>query len=356
MDGDAQARLKALVEALNGRRALSICMHNNPDPDGIACAYALKELAWKVAGARSRLYYGGLISRASNRALLSQCRIELTRARAVTGSRATALALVDAQPGGSNTIIPRGTRVDVVLDHHNIGRGLRREPLGHVDIRPQYGSCAAILTEYLRAAGITPDKRLATALFYGVRTDVWEMSRGRAEEDLAALEHLFPFSSQKLLKRIESPRLPRAYYRMILRGLRDATVYRDVVITHLGGDCEPDIVGELADLMIRMAGMRWSFVCGIHEKSLLFSIRTTHRAHRAGDLAIRLVGRAGSAGGHNSSAGGRVELKEFRGPGGEPFDQPEAVLADRFLTALRRKDVQPQPVRLTETYPFPSLG
>jgi nanoRNase/pAp phosphatase (c-di-AMP/oligoRNAs hydrolase) len=358
VNGASTERLNALVAALGGRRRLAICTHNNPDPDGVASAYGLKELLAKVAGVRSRFYYGGVIGRASNRALVAQCRIDLVHARTLVPAVGTALAVVDARPGGANTIVPSRTRVDIVLDHH-LARG-GRSAVGYADIRPRIGSCATMVTEYLRAAGIVPDKRLATALFFGIRTDVAEFGRGRTDDDLEALAYLFPLASQKLLARIEAPRLPRVYYRRMLRGLEGATVRRDAVVARLGTDCEPDTLGEIADFLIRMDGMRWSLVCGVHDAALYFSLRTARRARRAGDLAIRLVGKSGSAGGHDTTAGGRVDLKDMRAPGTDSASDAEAALVDRFLAAIGRRDVLPQPLRVPDPLvdrfpePFPS--
>ena len=136
------------------------------------------------------------------------------------------------------------------------------------DVRTEIGASSTIMAGYLFAANVPIEKRVATALFYGIRTDIGDLGRHKADYDLEILARLFPLASQKLLARIETPRLPRNYFELLRRGLDEAQTYRDAVVTTFGRQCDPDIIAELSDyLLLRMEGMHWSSgLRAVHEK------------------------------------------------------------------------------------------
>ncbi len=93
-----------------------------------------------------------------------------------------------------------------------------------------------------------------------------------------------------------------------LRGLSRTTLYRDVAVCELGKVHSEAIIPELADLLLRMDGICWSFCMGQMKDLLILSMRSTSRTHRAGDVIRRLVGKNGSSGGHKEMAGGQIPL------------------------------------------------
>lgn len=77
-----------------------------------------------------------------------------------------------------------------MIDHHT-----RRDSSSQarfVDIRPEVGASATIITEYLQAANFTISSFLATALFYGIKTDTLGLGRGAAPDDTAVYFYLKP--------------------------------------------------------------------------------------------------------------------------------------------------------------------
>ena len=63
-------RLEKLKSLWARGESLLIVMQNNPDPDAIAAACALRELANRAAGLNCQFAYGGTIGRAENRELV----------------------------------------------------------------------------------------------------------------------------------------------------------------------------------------------------------------------------------------------------------------------------------------------
>ena len=151
-------RLARIVRA--GRR-LEIFLHDNPDPDAIASGFLLARLAEHL-GVKARMFYGGKLGRAENRAMAGLLRIplknlETSRARFRRGDR---FAMVDTQPGAGNNSLPKNLRVDIVIDHHPSKHPLQAP---FVDIRPGEGACTTIVLRYFDALGAELDSALATA-------------------------------------------------------------------------------------------------------------------------------------------------------------------------------------------------
>ena len=71
------SKLSQLDHVLEGQKKLLIVLHNNPDPDALASALALRYLVSKRYNIRSNIAYGGLIGRAENRAMVRELKIPL---------------------------------------------------------------------------------------------------------------------------------------------------------------------------------------------------------------------------------------------------------------------------------------
>ena len=65
-----QARLNQLIGAIGEAERVLILPHNNPDPDAIASAVALRYLLAEKFNLESYIAYQGIIGRAENRALV----------------------------------------------------------------------------------------------------------------------------------------------------------------------------------------------------------------------------------------------------------------------------------------------
>src|SRR5262249_42335327 len=81
-----------------------------------------------------------------------------------------------------------------------------------------------------------------------------------------------------------------------------------LIVTHLGNVEQPDIVPEIADLLLRLEGKTWSLATGRYGDRVYLSIRTTNPRADAGTLMRRLLGRRGKGGGHGRTAGGWIDV------------------------------------------------
>ena len=154
--------INKLLEAVKSKRKVLIQTHNNPDPDTIAAAFALKNLLTATFKKRVTIAYMGVIGRAENKEFVKLCKIDMHYITKLNLARYDYLILVDTQPGAGN-IYETGQRLpDAVIDHHNLRAISTTIPFN--DIRTHYGSTSTIIAEYYKELGIIPDNNTTTAL------------------------------------------------------------------------------------------------------------------------------------------------------------------------------------------------
>ncbi len=196
-----------------------IVMQNNPDPDAIAAACALRELANQTAGVSCRLAYGGTIGRAENRELVHYLGFAFHPFAEISHQRFDLIALVDTQPEAGNNPLPEGVQPDIIIDHHPAIPASRG--VAFTDIREHYGATSTILWEYLREVKIKPDMPIATALLYGIRSDTQDLGREATKADIEAIGSLYPLANKRMLSQIQQGRVPSAYYQMLATALNN---------------------------------------------------------------------------------------------------------------------------------------
>jgi nanoRNase/pAp phosphatase (c-di-AMP/oligoRNAs hydrolase) len=320
--------LTSLLQALEEPGPLVILPHDNPDPDALASAAALKYLVAKLLKKEAHIVLGGIVGRAENRAMLTYLNITLVPVSEVRFGGETQVALVDTQPGRTNNSLPDGVVPAVVIDHHPAYDSY--PGVSFLDLREEYGATSTILTEYVRDSKLPAEPKIATALFYGITAETQDLGREATAADIEAAHFLYPFTNKRRLAKIENARVPREYFRAFRQGIEHATLYEGKVVVSMLGEVQyPDMVAEVADFMLRLEQVEWAAALGTFGSCLHCSVRTTDREVNAGDLLQRVLG-SKSAGGHDMIAGGRIHV------GDDPLTRERATLAvrDRLLRAL----------------------
>lgn len=328
-------RLSEMRWILGSAERALVLTHDNPDPDAIASAAGLAFLIERLSSIPVTVAFGGIIGRAENRSLMEELGVPFERIEAVAIDPDTAIALVDTQPGAGNNSMPAGRIATLVLDHHPPRED--SDPAEFTDIRPDYGASASMIVEYLRAARLEPDRKLATALFYAIQSETMDLGREASEGDVAASVFLYPRTDPAAISRIRHARVPRGVYRSIHEGLERAWSQGHVVFVPLGSLEYPDLVAQLADLFLKVHGVDWVIAAGQHQRDLLISVRAHRPDAHAGDLVQQVVGERGSAGGHGEMAGARIGL------GGTSDVEPDRLIEDLFDAFGAALEVSDQP-------------
>ncbi len=328
-------KLARLRDVLGGKRTLLIVMQDFPDPDAIAAAAALRELVKSFQEITTTLACGGFVGRAENRALLKYLGLNIKSLDGTNCEQFGAIALVDTQPGAGNNRLCREVVPDLVIDHHPMRPQSRKSPF--CDVRRPYGATSTIMHEYLSLAGVALSVPLATALLYGIRSDTADLGREAIQADIDAYLNLYPTCNKRMLGRIAMARVPRSYFRAIGMGLQNAHSAGNCVYTLLGTVETPDIVSEIADLLLRDEETTWALCIGAYGDQLLLSLRTSDLQANAGKVMSRLVGRSGTGGGHSVMAGGQIPIAD---PAPEAFHERAHEVIDRYRKILGNSNAQ----------------
>ena len=315
---EARRAARRLVAAVSScrERGLAVFLHDNPDPDTIASALAIKRIC-KENRVPCTLYHGGEVGRPGNLALVSLTGTKLVRlaspeeAAAVMKKHAKT-ALIESTRPGQNNILPAGAKVDIIIDHHPLPASLVPEA-EFVDLRPSAGAAATILTGYLRNLQIRPDPVLASALLYGILVDTASFTRNVGPQDLEAAMYLSEHAEMELICRFESPPMPEATADVIGKAIRDRKRAGGHVIAFVGAVRDREDLPQAAEFLLRLEGSKAAVVIGIVGDDVCISARSSDPSIDLGRILRKAFGASGSAGGHAAMAGARVPVAELAG-------------------------------------------
>jgi nanoRNase/pAp phosphatase (c-di-AMP/oligoRNAs hydrolase) len=297
-------RLRRLLGLFSGEDRLLILI--NADPDSMASAMALKRLLWRQVASIS-IAHVNEISRPDNWAMIRLIKLNLVPLSSVDLKKFTRFAIVDSQPKHHEAF--QGIDFDVVIDHHP-DSGIEA-PL--VDIRPEYGAVSTIMTKYLRAAKIKPSMKLATALFYGIKTDTSNFERQVVMDDVNAFHFLFRYANVQMVRRFEEAELSLESLGYYQKALRDLRVKKHRAQVHLGPVKSPDVCVSIADFFMKVHDVVWSIVSGTCQGRLVIIVRNDGFRKDAGKLLTKAFGDIGLAGGHKTMARAEIQLQNLEG-------------------------------------------
>jgi nanoRNase/pAp phosphatase (c-di-AMP/oligoRNAs hydrolase) len=281
-------KLRQIKEVFKDHKTMLIAIQDNPDPDAIASALALRRLANTLANIQCSIAHGGTVGRAENRALVRYLGLNLRPIDQLDMAQFELFAMVDTQPGTGNNSLPGQVEPDIVIDHH---------------------ACRE-LTRHCRFTDVRPETPLATAMLYAIRSDTQELGRDTTKADMEAFTQLYAMANKRKLSEIQRGKVERSYYQMLADGLKNAMVYANAIVTNLGTIENPDMIAEVADMLLRDDQTDWIMVLGYYKGFMMISLRTYQDGTRADKVIRDLVARKGTGGGHPSYAGGQIPLPD----------------------------------------------
>lgn len=302
---------REVVESLRGKGRILVVTHDHPDPDALASAYALQHLLLVTTGQEALIAFGGIIGRSENLAMIEALGIRFTQLATLDLDDFAAVCMVDTQPGAGNNSWPVQRPIDLVIDHHP----LRAESVRcrFHDVREAFGACATILFEYLRNHDVYVGTKLATMLFYAIKSETQDLGREWVKADRDAYLSLLPFCNNRVLARIVRPPLPLRYFAGFRRAIGAARLYGPALVFDLGELDTPEMVAEMAEFLLRAEGVETVLGTGRFGAVQIVSLRLANDKGHAGELLRQVVGGLGTAGGHGLIAGGQLPLPETGG-------------------------------------------
>ena len=315
-------KLKRLLKQVGPEDTVGILI--NADPDAMSSALALQRLFWRRVK-KTAVFRTNVIKRADNLAMIKLLTIKEQHIRKLNPARISKWAIVDSQPGHQEAL--SRFRFDIIIDHHPLSAG---STASFVDIRDDYGATATLMTEYLRAAKIRPSPRLATALFYGIKTDTDNFVRPTIPNDIEAFRYLYPFVNIHIVKMIESSEMTRKTLTHFRTALENLVFLKEKAWIHMGKVNDPDILVILADFFLKLVESTWCLVSGVYGQKLIVIFRHAGFRLDAGKIAQKLFGPWGPAGGHQGAARAEIPMDALPAPA-----QEEPALKEFILNRIK---------------------
>ncbi len=298
-------RLREVLETVkNGK--LGIFTHDNPDPDAISSAMALREIA-RHYGVEADILYFGEISHQQNKAMVNLLEISILPADDVDLKEYRKFALVDSSAPGVNNSIPETIKPSIIIDHHP-AENVEGE---FVDLREDVGATATILAGYLQDLKIVPSRTLATALFFGIQTETEEFRKNTRTADFTAAAFLYPFVDHEMIEKMEGPALSTETLDVLGTAIKNRQVFSSFVISFGGFINDRDALPQAADFLLKLEGISTVLVFGILKDMVYISARNKDVRINIGEVLKKAFGDVGSAGGHAHAAGGQIPLGIF---------------------------------------------
>lgn len=277
----------------------------NADPDAIASAMAVKRILWRRVSEVVITYFN-LITRPDNLAMIEYTEAGMVPLADVDKSLFDKFVVVDSQP--DHNINFCGIDYDAIIDHHPLScsDGV------FVDIRPDYGACSTMFTEYLRSLKIKPSAKLASALMLGIKTDTANFTRQASSRDIRAFQFLYKYANMNIVTKVERAYMTESDLNFLGNAIKNRTIRDNRAFYHAGNMHKPDELVMAADFFLSIAGVNWSVVSGVVDKKLIVILRNDGLRKGAGKTAHEAFGKFGSAGGHKTMARAELDISLIR--------------------------------------------
>jgi nanoRNase/pAp phosphatase (c-di-AMP/oligoRNAs hydrolase) len=278
-------KIAEILESHRGERHL-VVLHDYPDPDAIASAFAHRLISAQF-DIEVGILYTGKISHQQNIALVRLLAVDLINYDDdVDLGQYQAAIFVDHQGTTDEKVVSalEAAHVPVLLvvDHHQLQERLKPE---FSDIH-QAGATATIYAGYLKQGIVELDTArkdhvmTATALMHGILSDTAGFVRASAE-DFEAAAYLSRFRDAELLEQIMSQARSKQAMNVIHRALGNRVTIENFSIAGIGyvrAD-DRDAIPEAADFLLTEENVHTAIVYGIVEDSdqdetLVGSMRT----------------------------------------------------------------------------------
>lgn len=292
-----------------GKDKLAIVVHNNPDPDAISGAMALKEIA-RTVGVDSTIIYNGLIGHQENKAFVNLLDIDIVRMDEFDPSKFSSIALFESAIPGVNNLLSPDTHVNIVIDHHPVTT--TEVKADFIDIQPDIGASATIMTTYIKELGLKVNSDLATALLYGIRVDTHEFKKNATQSDLNAAAFLYPLVDHEILSQIETPSMSTETLDIMGYAIKNRQVNGSYLISNVGTVRDRDALPQAADYLLNLEGVNTTIIFGLTEDTIHISGRTKDVRVNVGEVMREAFGEE-YGGGHATSAGAQIPLGVFSG-------------------------------------------
>ncbi len=313
--------LRRLGDEVNAK-VLIVC-HDNPDPDALASALAMKHLCDSL-GHTSTIIHGGMIEHQQNRAMVKLLNMDIRKLILDWEvedllNESDVVICVDFSHPGANNILPETCVPHIVIDHHTS----ENRPAGDVIIvRSEFAATSSLIASVLMNSTVEMNSEIATALAFGIRTDTLGFTRSFNAVDLRALSWLGAWIDWDLIRSFESPPRTQEVLSIFRQALSDATLSNGLMLVPISKMADRDALSQVADFLLPTEGVEIVVSYGVRMSKVILSARSTKDSVHIGKTLAKAFAK-GSAGGHKALAGGQIPFEELNCD--NPEDAMEAI-------------------------------
>lgn len=324
--------VRELVDVLGAAESMVIVCHDNPDPDCLASAVALRTIAEECDLHGSNIVHGGTISHQQTRALVNVLGVDLESAASFDPERHDVVAFVDHVGGGAYTDVTTNASVDIVIDYHPFADATAAT---FTDVREGYGSTSSILVEYLRDLDVEVPTELASALLFAMHRERLDNVRYPTAHEYELARHLYPLVDLSLVRDIYSASFMPSTIDTIGRAIENRDVRGSTLVSSVGRIDERSALAQAADFLLNLEGVATAFVYGVLDDDVLLSARSSDPAVDTAAVLRRAFGATGTTGGDSHRAGGQIPLGLFEDVADDRLvDLLSATVTDRFFGTM----------------------
>lgn len=296
-----------LKELLKYRDVVIQC-HDNPDADALASGLAIYRFMEANGNTPEFIYRGpNEISKSNLIIMLKELEIPITYAPDYDRVPQL-LVTVDCQYGQRNVTTTEAKHV-AVIDHHQVTEKLPQI----AEVRCTVGSCATVVWDMLRVEGFNPneDKKLATALYYGLYTDTNKFSELSHPLDRDMIDSLVSVN-KSLITQMSNSNITLEELELTGRAILDYTYLEDIRCLEIKTEpCDPNILGVISDFAMETAEVDVCIAYYISPDEIKFSVRSCVKEVHANELAEFITYGIGGGGGHLLKAGGTIRPEKI---------------------------------------------
>jgi nanoRNase/pAp phosphatase (c-di-AMP/oligoRNAs hydrolase) len=327
--GELEFKARNLSEVIDDTdERMAIRIHRSPDPDSIASAAALREIA-ASRDVEADIIYEGEIGHQENRAFVNLLGIELTPETDVDFADYDTIAIVDYAKGGE----PDLDDVDVLIDHFEAEDDLVEARF--TDVRPNVSATSTILTKYVQELDLTLSQEVATALLYGIRAETLDFKRDTTPADLTAAAYLYPFADHDTLEQVESPSMSPETLDVLAEAIRNREVSGSHLVSNAGFIRDRDALAQAAQHLLNLEGITTTAVFAIADDTIYLAARSKDIRMNIGKVLDDAFGEMGEAKGHSTDASVEIPLGIFTGI--ETSEDNRETLLTLTEEAVRKK-------------------
>jgi len=300
----------------------SILLHDNPDPDALACGMGVRFLL-ESFGHNSQIFWHGELTHIQNRILYNVLKIDAIKTNSQQAeiieekSKGSKIIVVDSSnPLGTGNMTGIGSFFsgrsrDLVIDHHS---GCCEEG---VYFNKNHGSCSTTVYELIKSYGLEINRTLATAFIIGIDSDTDNLrKKGTTETDKEIRDELMEkIDPEKYLRIIN---YPKPVSTICLRSNIYSSLKKEGDIAFCNSGIilpeQRSLVAEIADEILRIETIKHCCIISIinpgenQKKALSVSFRNTGDVIDTNDFMKAVFGP--EFGGREGSGGGSTNLDD----------------------------------------------